>query len=61
MTCVTLPEEVALYQEGPRRKQEEIHLVEGVRLGELSAANLNCQAAYPLCSVYFVLFCFFLP
>lgn len=56
MTCVMLIEEVTPQQGGPCRKQEEIHLVKGVRLGELSAANLKCQAVYPLCSVYFMVF-----
>lgn len=37
---------------GVCRKQEEIHLVKGVRHGEVIAANLNSQAGSPLCAVH---------
>lgn len=60
MTCAMFIEEIAPQQEGPCRQWEEIHLDKGVRLGELSAANLNCQAVYPLCSVYFIFIFVFL-
>ena len=58
MTCAMLIEEVAPQWKNLCRKQEEIHLVKGIRPGELSVANLNRYTAFPLCSVYFRWFFF---
>lgn len=42
-------EEVSPEQKIAGRKQEETRWVKGVGLGEVIAANLKSQAAYPLC------------
>lgn len=59
MTCVMLIEEVAPQWKNLLCKQEEIHLVKGIRPGELSVVDLNCYTAFPLCSVYFRWFFWF--
>lgn len=56
MTHAVLVDEVAPQQEGPCRKQEEMHFVKWVMPGEFNAADLNSQAVYSLCSVYFLFF-----
>ena len=59
MLYVMFCQEVASSQRSPRRKQGEMQLVKGVRLGGVIAVNLNSLAVYPSIQLILVFFFFF--